>query len=265
MREEIKEYVKGCAECQQSKNNNKQKAPLHPIFPEAKLPFETISIDFITKLPKLRAYDSIMTVVDHDCTKMATFIPCKESMMSEEVAALYLRKVFPRFSIPNCVILDWDTKFTSKFTKELCRLLKVKQNLTTAYHPRTDGQAERANQWVETYLRMWVNDQQNDWADYLPHAEFTHNSWYNESAKATPFELLMGYIPRDKWGPKNTTMPGLATRLTDFKKIRDSTRENMAKAQQKWVKKGRQEEFEEGEQVWLEGTHIHTHHPTQKL
>ncbi len=106
MREEIKEYVRGCAECQQSKNNNKQKAPLHPIFPEVKLPFETISIDFITKLPKSGGYDSILTVVDHDCTKMATFIPCKESMTSEEVAALYLRKIFPRFGIPNRIISD---------------------------------------------------------------------------------------------------------------------------------------------------------------
>jgi len=63
---------------------------LHPIFPETKLPFKTINIDFITKLPKSREYDSIMMIVDHDCTKMATFIPCKESMTSEEVAALYL-------------------------------------------------------------------------------------------------------------------------------------------------------------------------------
>ncbi len=95
MREEIKEYVKGCMECQQSKNNNKQKAALHPIFPESKLPFGTISIDFITKLPESRGYNTIMTIVDHDCTKMATFIPCKEGMTSEEVAALYLWKVFP--------------------------------------------------------------------------------------------------------------------------------------------------------------------------
>jgi len=106
MREEIKEYVRGCAECQQSKNNNKQKAPLHLIFPKVKLPFETISIDFIMKLPKSGGYDSILMVVDHDCTKMANFVPCKESMTSEEVAALYLRKIFPRFGIPNRIISD---------------------------------------------------------------------------------------------------------------------------------------------------------------
>ena len=110
--------------------------------------------------------------------------------------------------------------------------------LDNSLSSRTDGQAERANQWVEMYLRMWVNDQQKDWANYLPHAEFAHNSWYNESAKATPFELLMGYIPRDRWEPKNTTMLGLITRLTDFKKARDRARDNMVKAQQRWIKEG---------------------------
>ncbi len=131
--------------------------------------------------------------------------------------------------------------------------------------PMTNGQAERANQWIETYLRMWVNNQQNNWVDYLPHVEFAHNSWYNETTKATPFELLMGYLPQDKWEPTNTTMPGLTTRLTDFKEARSKARDNMTKAQQKWVKTSCKEEPEEGDLVWLEGTHIHMHHPTYKL
>ena len=75
---EVTEYVQGCAECQRHKVNNRPiRAALSPIYliPEA-LPFETVTLDFITKLPESQGYDSILTITDHDCTKMAVFIPC---------------------------------------------------------------------------------------------------------------------------------------------------------------------------------------------
>ena len=69
--------------------------------------------------------------------------------------------------------------------KEICQLLGITQNISTAYHPRTDGQSERTNQWVEQYLRFWVNHQQDNWNHYLLLAEFAHNSWPNETTKQT--------------------------------------------------------------------------------
>ena len=73
--------------------------------------------------------------------------------------------------------LSWIvTRFTSAFTKELCEVLQIKQNLSSAYHPQTDGLAERTNQWVEQYLRIFGNGLQNDWADHLPVAQLVHNT-----------------------------------------------------------------------------------------
>ena len=109
-------------------------------------------MDFIIKLPVSEGYDSILTITDHDCTKMMIAIPCNETISAEGVADLYLQQVFPRFGIPSKVISDRDPRFTSQFMKELCRLLGIKQNVSTAYHPRTDGQSERSNQWLEQYL-----------------------------------------------------------------------------------------------------------------
>ena len=151
---DVQEYVKGCTQCQQNKVNTRpQKAPLNPItLAIGALPFQTISMDFIVKLPELAGYNSILTITDHDCTKMLIAIPCREMITAEGVAELFLRQIFPRFGMPSKIISDRDPRFVSKFMKELCRLMGITQNVSTAYHPRTDGQSERSNQWLEQYL-----------------------------------------------------------------------------------------------------------------
>ena len=102
------EYIRGCAECQRHKINNRPtKAPLSPIFPAPEaMPFATITLDFITKLPLSQGYDSILTVTDHDCTKAAVFIPCNEEITAEETAGLYAKHVFTRFGLPTKIISD---------------------------------------------------------------------------------------------------------------------------------------------------------------
>ena len=147
MKQEVDEYVKGCATCQSTKpQTSVPKAPLHPITvtPNA-IPFEVINIDFITKLPTSKGYNSIITIVDHNCTKAAIFIPCKEQMDALEMVKLYAKHVFPHYGLPQRIISDHDVRFTSAFTKELCKVLQIKQNLSSAYHPQTDGLAEQTN------------------------------------------------------------------------------------------------------------------------
>ena len=137
MSHDVTEYIKGCAECQQNKINTRPiHAPIQPIYakPEA-LPFETITLDFITKLPESEGSDSILTIVDHDCTKAAVFIPCREEIMAEEMAGLYLKHIFMHYGLPSRIISDSDPRFTSKFMCKLCCLLNISQNISTAYHP----------------------------------------------------------------------------------------------------------------------------------
>ena len=143
-KQDIKQYVKGCASCQANKNNNQLLKPaMIPIAPEHTLPFQTVSMDFITKLPQAGGkYDTILTITDHDCSKAVIFIPCQETITAEGVATLYMKWVFPRFRILKKIISDQDTRFTSKFAKALCNTLKIHQNTSSAYHPRTDGQSE---------------------------------------------------------------------------------------------------------------------------
>ncbi len=158
-RHDTKEYIRGCTICQANKiNMHHQKPHLFPITTNPKVqPFEVVTMDFITKLPPSNGYDSILTIMDHDCTKAAIFIPCNKTITSEGLAKLYLQHIYPHYSIPKRLITDRGMQFISMFTRTLCETLGIKQNISSAYHPQTDGQSERNNQWLEQYLRHWSN------------------------------------------------------------------------------------------------------------
>jgi hypothetical protein len=111
-----------------------------------------IAMDFVVKLSSSHRYDSILTLTDHDCTKVVILLPCQENMDSLAIAKLYLHCVFPFVGLLERVISDQDPKFTSKVFQEICTQLKVKQNISSAYHPQTDRQSEKTNQHVEMAL-----------------------------------------------------------------------------------------------------------------
>jgi hypothetical protein len=100
-------------------------------------------MDLITQLPKSQGSDAILTIVDQGCTRAAVFIPCLTSITGEEVAQLYMEHVYRWFGLPTKVISDRDPRFTSHFAKALCEKLCVKQNISTVFHPQTDGLSER--------------------------------------------------------------------------------------------------------------------------
>ena len=229
------------------------------------MPFETVAINFITKLPVSQGYDSILTITDHDCSKATIFIPCVEEISGEETTTLYTKHVFARFRLPSKIISDRDPRFASKFTRELCKVLGIQQNISTAYHPRTDGQSERSNQWLEQYLHFWVNERQDNWVQHLPIAEFVHNNWPSKTTHESPFHILMGYHPRADWTDKRSPIPQVTKRLEQLKEARNKAQELMKKAQLSWVKHRDTPKYKVGDQVWLEGRHLRTNQPTAKL
>ncbi len=184
---------------------------------------------------------------------MVLFLPCSEMITAEGVACLYMHHVFKRFGLPMKIMSDRDTRFTSKFAKELCRHLGIAQNISTAYHPRTDGQSEWTNQWLEQYLQFWTNHKQNNWTAYLPVAEFAHNTWYNATTKMSPFRLLMGYEPRATWEISKLPLPQITTRLEQMIEVRQVAHEARRKAEASWERQAHQQRFKKGKQVWLEG------------
>jgi hypothetical protein len=266
--QDVKSYVQGCATCQSMKlRTNHLKAPYHPIpLEHSQIPFGTIALDFITKLPTSEENDTILTITDHNCSKVALFFPCKETISTEEVTGLYAKHVFPHYRIPRKVISDWDPQFTGQFTTSLCAKLGIKQNLSIAYHPQTDGQSERTNQWLEQYLRIFGNYSQNDWAKWLPLAQYVHNSWMNKTTKQTPFNLLIGGVPVSHY-PMTKDQLLEDKRMDHIHEMRSRAKEAITKAQDVMKnKKGTNyKPYHEGDRVWLEATNLKTTHPTAKL
>jgi hypothetical protein len=264
---DVEDYVRGCATCQVVKTiTHRNVPPIAPIGPgEDTTPFATITVDFITKLPDSHGCDTILTITDHDCTKAVILILCREDMGSEEVARLFRDHAFPYTGIPKRIISDRDTRFTSQFFKELCAQLDIKQNMSSAYHPQTDGQSERTNQTVETILRIFCNHQQDNWADWLKIAQYMINSHPSSTTKKPLYELWMGFIPCTHQPTRVGNVPAIEERKSQLLEARKDAQEAISKAQSLWTKNPHFQRYRVDQKVWLEGTHLQTTHPTMKL
>jgi transposase InsO family protein len=153
--------------------------------------------------------------------KAAIFIPCHQTIDTEGIAQLYANYVFSHYGAPRKVISDRDTRFTAQFSLELCRALGIERNISTACHPQTDGQSERTNQWLEQYLWIYGNYQQDDWARWLPLTQFVHNTWPSSTTGKTPFKLIMGHTPTLQGWIGSTNMPTLDQRKEHLQDVRE--------------------------------------------
>src|SRR5487761_1748842 len=267
MRNQVTEYIKGCATCQMTKvNTNPSKPAIFPITSEPNpLPFQTIAMDLITDLPVSDGYDTILTITDHDCSKAAIFIPCNKTIDAEGVAAAYATHVTPHYGIPQKIISDRDPQFTAKFSTELCKILGIKQNLSTAFHPQTDGQSERTNQSLEQYLRIFCSQDQHEWAKWLPLAQYTRNSWLSSTTKKTPFDLIMGYTPVVHQPIRKAELPSIGECISKITENRNAAQEALRKAQEHLSKITKFKAYKENDKVWLEATHLKVPYESAKL
>jgi transposase InsO family protein len=267
LHKDVEDYVKGCATCQAVKTiTHCNVPPIAPIGPgEDTTPFATITVDFITKLPESRGCDTILTITNHDSTKVVILIPCREDMGSEEVTRLFRDHAFPYTGIPKRIISDRDMRFMLQFFKELCAQLEIKQNMSSAYHPQTDGQSEQTNQTVETILQIFCNHQQDNWADWLKVAQYMINSRPSSTTKKPPYELWMGFIPQTHQPTRVGNVPAIEERKSQLLEARKSAQEAISKAQSLWTKDPHFQQYCIDQKVWLEGTHLRTTHLTTKL
>jgi len=247
------------------------KVPLIPIVPQQNMvPFSTVSMDFITKLPVSDTFDAIAVFVDHDVTKTVVFAPCHSTITAEGTASLYHDHVWHCFGLPTKLISDHSPQFTSAFFHGLCSLLSVEQAMSTAYHPQTDGQTERINQSLEQYLCAYTSIRQNDWSRHLTTAKFTHNNHLHSTIDHTPFFALMGFHPCSlPCDLPLSPLPSVQDRLDAMSHLHTDVIAAQTLAHLSWQdwyhNQPRLPLFAVGDKVWLEGKHVSTLAPSLKL
>ncbi|GJV47743.1 putative reverse transcriptase domain-containing protein [Tanacetum coccineum] len=163
MKKDIAEYVSKCLTCLKVKAEHQRPSGLlqQPEIPVWK--WEGIAMDFVTKLPRTSSgHDTIWVIVDR-LTKSAHFLPMREDYKMDRLARLYLNEIVARHGVPISIISDRDSRFTSRFWQSMQEALGTRLDMSTAYHPQTDGQSERTIQTLEDMLRACVLDFGGSW------------------------------------------------------------------------------------------------------
>ena len=270
MDEWIKAYVRSCEECQRNKSPRHAKFGLLQPLELPYAPWVSTSVDFITALPESEGYTQVMVTVDR-FSKMAHFVPLHENATARDCATAFLQNIWKLHGLPEDIVSDRDTKWTGEFWHNLCDMLGIKRKLSSAFHPQTDGQTERVNQTLETYLRTFVNYDQNDWLSLLPLAEFAYNNSVTQATKMTPFYTNYGYNPRTIWPSdgegKNPASKAYAHWMKEVHIRASKTLEDTRAAMSKYYDKGKMEHpsYEVGDIVMLNAKNIRTKRPTKKL
>ena len=192
MKREVAEYVSKCLVCQQVKAKRQKPFGLLQPLPIPEWKWELITMDFVFKLPPTtQRHDDIWVVVDR-LTKSAHFLPIREKFSPHKLAELFMNNIVSLHGVTVSIISDRDPRFTSRFWKRLMKELGVRLNLSTAFHPQTDGQSERTIQTLEDMLRSCVLKFKGHWNEHLPFPEFTYNNSYHSSIEMSPYEELYG-------------------------------------------------------------------------
>jgi transposase InsO family protein len=267
---QIGRYIAGCEACQRTKP--RVGAPHATLQPNEipPYPWHTISVDFIGPLCPAGGFDTIAVAVDRS-TKYVIIEPTNKEINPEGTARILRNRVFAQQGIPKKIISDRGKQFVGSFSRDLYRQLGITGNPSTAYHPQTDGQTERANQEIEKYLRLFINYHQDDWHDWLPMAEFALNNRKSDATGYSPFFLNKGYHPNMHINrphvPQDESAEAFAARLA--KNIEDANAaltmaaDAMKRDAARHTRPSRT--YKEGQQVWVESTNIKSQRPSEKL
>ena len=195
MGRDIEKFCLSCGPCQMSKTSNQLKPGLLHNLPVPSRPWQSIGMDFVGPFPECQGYDYLWVIICR-LTNQTHLIPITVRTTASTLAWYYIRDIVRLHGMPESIVSDRDSKFTSKFWRELHRAMGTKLLMSTSFHPQTDGHSERAIRSIGQILRTTVSADQRDWFPRIPLVEFALNSSINSSSGFAPFELNYGYMPR---------------------------------------------------------------------
>jgi len=212
-----------------------------------------------------------MTVVD-SVSKQAHFIPTHMTVTVGGAAKLFLHQVWKLHGLLMCIVSDRGPQFIAHLTRELYCLLGIKLVSSTAWHPQTDGQTEHVNQELDQYLRLFVNERQDNWYDLLPLVEFQHNNHVHSTTQYPLFLLdtgrlsCMGFEPQQNPSSLKTVnefMERMRTVIEEAKSAICKVQDDMKRYYNR--RRTLALVFNPSDKVFLDTSDIQTTCPSQKL
>ncbi|KAL1944124.1 hypothetical protein VTO73DRAFT_3309 [Trametes versicolor] len=194
MHRDIERFCASCGTCQMVKTSNAPPPGLLHSMPIPLYPWQSMGMDFVGPFPDAQGFNYLLVVICR-LTSMVHLIPCRVTDTAAGIAAYYVRDVVRLHGLPETIVSDRDSKFTSVFWQEVHRTLGTRLLMSTAFHPQTDGASERAIRNVAQILRALVDSDQKNWVDKVALAEFAINASISATTGFSPFELNYGYMP----------------------------------------------------------------------
>ncbi|PIL28086.1 hypothetical protein GSI_09840 [Ganoderma sinense ZZ0214-1] len=251
-------YCRTCGICATTKS-----VPARPLgmlrpLPVPRRPWQYIALDFVGPLPlssnRLGDFDMICVIIDQ-LTSMVHLVPTKQTYGAAEMAEVIFDHVYKLHGLPERIISDRDSLFTSIFWRTLHGLLGTELRLSSSFHPQTDGATERANRTMTQMLRQCIRPDQKDWVLCLPAVELAMNMARSETTGFSPFYLNYGQLPRSLVWAAESPYPGVQAFATRMKDAIMSAHDAIIGARiaqtEQANKKRRKATFQEGDLVYL--------------
>jgi len=204
LRNWVTKYITRCESCWKNKiQRDKQYDEVTWISVLSK-PWKSITMNFIMKLSPSKNsawevwFNSILTIVNR-LIKYTMFISFKKTATAPVLVYIILQELISNHRLSKEFIIDRDKLFTSKFWETLTAELRIRWKMLTAYHSQMNEQSEWMNQTVETYLRHYINKNQNNWVQLLSTAQFIYNNTRNETMSTTSFWVNYRYNSEIWW------------------------------------------------------------------
>jgi hypothetical protein len=258
---DAKDYIRSCETCCRSKDSRHNPYGYLQPLEIPNRPWISIAMDFITDLPESSGFTCIFVIVDR-FSKMCHFIPFENVPSAPDTASAFMKTVFRLHGLPNEILSDRGTQFTSKFWTAVCDALDIKLKFSSPSHHQTNGLTERVNSVIEQYLRCFANYKGSNWSNYLYLAEFSYNNAIQESSNYSPFYANYGFNPRHSPEiPSNIDVPraeDFVVNLSDLSKELKKNLETASKKQENFANKHRTQapEFKKNDKVWLNSSLI---------
>ncbi|KAJ6439220.1 retrovirus polyprotein [Purpureocillium lavendulum] len=273
---DARQFVRNCDVCGRSNVWREKRRGLLKPLPVPERIWSELSIDFVTDLPPTKSNGSTNMMVLTDRLSKSVVLESLRDITAETTARALMRNVLQHHGIPAAIVTDRGTQFTSRMWKRLCELLRIKQRLSTAWHPETDGATERANQEVERYIRIFTTYAQDDWDELLPAAAMALNNRMATSTGLSPFFFTHGYhlepvqvkeVLRPDGKSPVAKAEGIVRR---FQEATEWAQAAMASAQERQednanTRRQPSDQYKPGDKVWLRLRNIRSKRPSKKL